>query len=282
MLEHLVVRKMKDEFKDGELDSILKYGAKEIFDENPSSELVYDEAAILKLLDRRQATMQKKQEEQNGYLNSFKVARVWETEGSTLSLSSSSGISTSDYWDTILKERVEKAKVEEQQNLGKGKRRRGKVVYKLKDSDGEGEEEVSDEEWEEEEEEESEEEGEEDLEYESGEESPVKKKRKKYPPHISDSDHDSDELAYLGDGIRSYDTPFDPRLHIQPPMTLPNPIFITPNFSQPRPTLPNARDFYNGYNNIQRGPVQYPPANSNPVFNPSMQSYVPARPPPSR
>lgn len=26
--QHLVVRKMKDEFKDGELDDILRYGAK--------------------------------------------------------------------------------------------------------------------------------------------------------------------------------------------------------------------------------------------------------------
>jgi chromodomain-helicase-DNA-binding protein 4 len=34
MLEHLVVRKMKDEFKEGELDDILKYGAKELFAED--------------------------------------------------------------------------------------------------------------------------------------------------------------------------------------------------------------------------------------------------------
>lgn len=74
LLQHLVVRKMKDEFKEGELDDILRYGAKVIHEkkeqkkdinffyqelfaaeegtEQKISKFHYDDDAIMKLLDR--------------------------------------------------------------------------------------------------------------------------------------------------------------------------------------------------------------------------------------
>lgn len=45
LLEHLVVQKMKDEFKKGELDELLKYGAKHLFDDEEEENKSADAAA---------------------------------------------------------------------------------------------------------------------------------------------------------------------------------------------------------------------------------------------
>ncbi|XP_050891252.1 CHD3-type chromatin-remodeling factor PICKLE isoform X2 [Lathyrus oleraceus] len=145
LLEHLVVGSIKTQnFKQEELDDIIRYGSKELFaDENDavgkSRQIHYDDAAIDRLLNRDQvgdeeATLDEADED--GFLKAFKVANFEyideaeaaeeksEIEGK-FSVSGSEGKS---YWEELLKDRYQEHKVEEHNVLGKGKRNRTKFL----------------------------------------------------------------------------------------------------------------------------------------------------------
>ncbi|VDD75410.1 unnamed protein product [Mesocestoides corti] len=90
MLTHLVVRpglggKGASQMSKKELDDILKFGTEDLFkhEDNDATDehcIVYDDAALDRLLDRSQQGMEEKQMEMNDYLSSFKVAHYEKRE----------------------------------------------------------------------------------------------------------------------------------------------------------------------------------------------------------
>lgn len=144
ILDHLVVSKMNGKgevaLKAGELEDILKFGAKEIFEEKgENSEIQYDEELIEKLLDRSQVSTEKT-EFQNEYLQSFKVASYvtssLETENTMMEENNQSVIKPSFDWESLLKESWEKMNKENQlPELGKRRERKKVVKYTGLDED---------------------------------------------------------------------------------------------------------------------------------------------------
>ncbi|CAI0444180.1 unnamed protein product [Linum tenue] len=156
VLEHLVVGRLKAQnINQEELDDIIRYGSKELFaDENDevgkSRQIHYDEAAINRLLDREhigeeEATLD--DEEEDGFLKAFKVANFEyieeaEEEAPKPAPETMSNSERLNFWEELLRGKVEEQKVEESNTLGKGKRSR-KQVASIEDDDLAGMEDLS-------------------------------------------------------------------------------------------------------------------------------------------
>lgn len=120
MLDHIVVKKMNTKgeapFKAGELDDILRFGTAELFsedakekEEDSSTGIHYDDAAVDKLLDRSQESTDEPEQNnkvQNEYLNSFKVANYPQPQAPE----NQEATPDSDFWNKLLKERYTKEK----------------------------------------------------------------------------------------------------------------------------------------------------------------------------
>lgn len=143
-LEHVVVEKMLADEEDVEdIESILKFGAQSLFDDNDSTDISYDSAAIDRLLDREQhrAVVEAQKEEmtepgekKDGF--SFAYAKIWKSDGTTEGLQeiAESEEAQDDFWEKFLQskqEEIERDKAEKalyNQNLGRGARKRAQVV----------------------------------------------------------------------------------------------------------------------------------------------------------
>ena len=131
-LDHVIVEQMgTEEADDLNLESILQYGAAELFDENgESKDIQYDEASIEKLLDRSEVENTKSGED-NSAESQFSFARVWVNDEAafqdTLGEGQNDKAPDPTVWDKILKDR-EKAAAEaaaaKAEALGRGKRTR--------------------------------------------------------------------------------------------------------------------------------------------------------------
>ncbi|CAA2968529.1 CHD3-type chromatin-remodeling factor PICKLE [Olea europaea subsp. europaea] len=149
ILEHLVVGKLKTQnINQEELDDIIRYGAKELFaddidESGKSRQIHYDDAAIDRLLNREhvgdeEATLE--DEEEDGFLKAFKVANfeyvdeaemAAEEEASASPEENKASINNSDrasYWEELLQDKYEVQKIEEYNDMGKGKRSRKRMV----------------------------------------------------------------------------------------------------------------------------------------------------------
>ncbi|KAG0997765.1 hypothetical protein G6F28_002587 [Rhizopus arrhizus] len=144
-LEHVVVEKMLAEEEDVEdIESILKFGAQSLFDNNDSADISYDSAAIDRLLDREQhkAVVEAQKEEmtepgekKDGF--SFAYAKIWKSDGTTEGLQeiAESEEAQDDFWEKFLQskqEEMERDKAEKalyNENLGRGARKRAQVSY---------------------------------------------------------------------------------------------------------------------------------------------------------
>ncbi|KAI4379873.1 hypothetical protein MLD38_006115 [Melastoma candidum] len=162
VLEHLVVGRLKAQnINQEELDDIIRYGSKELFaDENDeagkSRQIHYDDAAIDRLLDRKQARGEETTEddEADDILKAFKVANfeyideeeaARELEAQKAAEESRLATNSSErtaYWEELLKDSYEVHKVGEFNSLGKGKRPRKQMVS-VEDDDLAGLEDVS-------------------------------------------------------------------------------------------------------------------------------------------
>jgi len=145
MLTHLVVRpgmgsKNSGAMSKKELDDILKFGTEELFKEDENKDgtedrIVYDDAAIKKLLDRTQAGQEEKIEAMNEYLSSFKVANYSVKEGDeeeepeTEVLKQEAEHADPAYWEKLLRHHYEQQQEDLSRTLGKGKRIRKQVNY---------------------------------------------------------------------------------------------------------------------------------------------------------
>ncbi|KAG5447792.1 choline dehydrogenase 5 [Clonorchis sinensis] len=152
MLTHLVVRpglggKGSCQMSKKELDDILKFGTEDLFKEGEEEKedehcIVYDDAAIQRLLDRSQQGLEEKALEMNDYLTSFKVAH-YEKKGVNEEDEDESEeedenrevikqeLDPADptYWEKLLRHHFEQAQEDQSRVLGKGKRIRKQVNY---------------------------------------------------------------------------------------------------------------------------------------------------------
>ena len=138
-LDHVIVEQMGAEEADElEIESILQYGAAELFDEKAESkDIKYDESSIDKLLDRSQVENTKAGED-NSAESQFSFARIWandqQTFHDTLGETEEGKAPDPTVWDNILKER-ERAAAEAAAAhavvLGRGRRARNVSYFFL-------------------------------------------------------------------------------------------------------------------------------------------------------
>ncbi|XP_062228270.1 CHD3-type chromatin-remodeling factor PICKLE-like [Phragmites australis] len=143
ILEHLVVGRLTktNNVNQEELDDIIRYGSKELFDDEndeagKSRQIHYDDSAIERLLDRDQADEEEclEDEEEDDFLKGFKVANfeyideakalAAKEEARRKAAAEAANSARANYWDELLKDKYDVQKVEEHTTMGKGKRSR--------------------------------------------------------------------------------------------------------------------------------------------------------------
>jgi chromodomain-helicase-DNA-binding protein 4 len=131
-LDHIVVDQMDaEDMEDRDVESILRHGAAELFNDNgEGSDIRYDDASIEKLLDRNQIENPKAGLDDSAE-SQFSFARVWANDQEQLedALESSEEEAPPDpgLWDKILKERERVAAAEaaaKAEAFGRGRRAR--------------------------------------------------------------------------------------------------------------------------------------------------------------
>lgn len=122
-LDHVIIE-MNDEDADDEgIDSILKYGARALFEEEEFEEIKYDGKTIDDLLEKTAEEPMQDGKDETG----FKYARVWSRDNKFEELveKEEEAPMSEDMWTKILREREEAARKEEearQKALGRGQR----------------------------------------------------------------------------------------------------------------------------------------------------------------
>lgn len=128
-LDHILIEQMDaEDASEQDLQSILAYGAAELFGNDSEADIKYDSAAIDKLLDRSQIEDTKAGDDQSAE-SQFSFARVWAHSGleDALPAAVEAEVQAPDQglWDKILKER-EKAAADEaaaaEATFGRGRR----------------------------------------------------------------------------------------------------------------------------------------------------------------
>ena len=134
-LDHALIESMDDDDIAGDdLESILKHGAQALFDEDYQKDaIVYDSAAIDKIIDRTQIEKTEVTEDGSGDTQ-FSHARVWVNDKSAFQTSLGNEEEEApepqvnpNVWERILAQREEEARKEAEANqeiLGRGGRRR--------------------------------------------------------------------------------------------------------------------------------------------------------------
>lgn len=130
-LDHVVVEQLDaDDIEEHDVESILKFGAAELFkDDNAEQDIRYDDESIEKLLDRSQVENTKTGTDDSAEAQ-FSFARVWANNGLQNDLDPVEEEVAPDpgVWDKILKERQAIAAAEalaRAEAMGRGRRARG-------------------------------------------------------------------------------------------------------------------------------------------------------------
>ncbi|KAF3006110.1 hypothetical protein E8E14_001210 [Neopestalotiopsis sp. 37M] len=138
-LDHALIESMDVREDAGtDLESILKHGAEALFSGDARDHIVYDEAAVDKLIDRSQmeSTMGGDEDDESAETQ-FSFARVWENDKGTLvtnddeSAQNGDAVNDQNVWENILKQRQEEHEREvaaQQREYGRGARRRNQDV----------------------------------------------------------------------------------------------------------------------------------------------------------
>ncbi|CBF85892.1 hypothetical protein AN1956.2 [Aspergillus nidulans FGSC A4] len=142
VLDHVLIDRMAAEDDDGEdLESILRHGAKALFDDDNSGDIIYTSESVDRLLDRSQAE-QATNPDTNVSASEFSFAQVWAADSQgledQLNVAEEDPTISNQTWEKILQER-ERAAAEEARKkaeiLGRGKRKRATVDYSAVDAD---------------------------------------------------------------------------------------------------------------------------------------------------
>jgi superfamily II DNA or RNA helicase len=130
-LDHLLIETMdNEEDAPNDVESVLKHGAAALFGEdNKKDAIIYDSAAVDKLLDRSVAE-ETKTDDNKSAESVFAFARVWSNDKGALAedLAETEQTINLSVWDQILQQRAEEARREAEramETLGRGGRRRG-------------------------------------------------------------------------------------------------------------------------------------------------------------
>jgi chromodomain-helicase-DNA-binding protein 4 len=140
-LDEVVINQLDEEdVEERDMESILKYGMEELFnDDNSDQDIHYDDTSIEKLLDRSQIENTKSKD--NTAESQFGFARIWANDEAALQESlnvSEEELQAPDpsFWEKILKEREAKAAARAaKEDLGRGKRQRHTVTYNANERD---------------------------------------------------------------------------------------------------------------------------------------------------
>ncbi|KAG0331006.1 hypothetical protein BG000_011296 [Podila horticola] len=137
ILDHLIVERMEDENLDPvDVESILKFGAKALFEEESATneDLKYDDAALEALLDRSKIE-HNWDETDNGEtkVSGFGFAKVWtETKGlvdEDMPIEPPAETEEEGFWSTLLRDRLAMQHAQEEETLGRGARRKTVLSY---------------------------------------------------------------------------------------------------------------------------------------------------------
>ncbi|KAF2403777.1 hypothetical protein EJ06DRAFT_527376 [Trichodelitschia bisporula] len=135
VLDHVIVQQLDEkDLEEQDVESILRYGAKELFDDSATvKDIRYDSAAVDKFLDRSQIENTRTGDDKSAE-SQFSFARVWANDNFEDSLQASEAEDNIDsgVWAKIIKERERAAALEaanHREVLGRGKRARGHVDY---------------------------------------------------------------------------------------------------------------------------------------------------------
>jgi SNF2 family DNA or RNA helicase len=131
-LDHVVVQELDaEDIEEKDVESMLKHGAAELFNDDGTADIRYDDDSIDKLLDRSQMENTKSTGDDSTD-SQFAFARVWANDQGalkdTLDVVEEEVAPESGVWDKILKQRQEVAAAEalaRAHALGRGKRTRG-------------------------------------------------------------------------------------------------------------------------------------------------------------
>ncbi|RAR04447.1 chromodomain-helicase-dna-binding protein 4 [Stemphylium lycopersici] len=143
-LDKVIVQDLdREDPEDEDVESILKYGAAELFkDEDADNEIRYDDASINRLLDRSQIENTQTGDDDSAE-SQFGFARIWVNEKGTLQddfdkmdeeVAPDPGV-----WDKILKERQAAAAAEavaRAEAMGRGRRAKAAIDYATEKQDG--------------------------------------------------------------------------------------------------------------------------------------------------
>ncbi|WEW57620.1 hypothetical protein PRK78_003087 [Emydomyces testavorans] len=139
-LDHVLIERMDAEEDIGlDLESVLRHGADALFNDNDKGDVHYDNESIEKLLERSQIENTRTGDDSSAE-SQFSFARVWTNETANFEdqlQDSEAATPNSTVWEKILKEREHIAKQEalaKAETLGRGKRKRQVVDYKLPES----------------------------------------------------------------------------------------------------------------------------------------------------
>ncbi|KAL6707679.1 hypothetical protein ACN47E_003800 [Coniothyrium glycines] len=136
-LDHVVVEQLDtDDIEDQDVESILKFGAAELFkDDGAEHDIRYDDASIEKLLDRSQIENTRTGEDDSAE-SQFSFARVWANDKGGLQddfdKPEEAPAPDPGVWDRILKERQAVAAAEalaRAEAMGRGRRAKANVDY---------------------------------------------------------------------------------------------------------------------------------------------------------
>ncbi|CAO3564356.1 unnamed protein product [Mortierella alpina] len=137
ILDHLIVERMEDDNLDPiDVESILKFGAKALFEEESTTneDLKYDDAALEALLDRSKIE-HNWDDTDNGEtkVSGFGFAKVWtETKGlvdEDIPIDAPPETEQEGFWSTLLRDRLAMAYAQEEELLGRGARRKTVLSY---------------------------------------------------------------------------------------------------------------------------------------------------------
>ncbi|KAF9954579.1 hypothetical protein BGZ72_004467 [Mortierella alpina] len=137
ILDHLIVERMEDDNLDPiDVESILKFGAKALFEEESTTneDLKYDDAALEALLDRSKIE-HNWDDTDNGEtkVSGFGFAKVWtETKGlvdEDIPIDAPPETEEEGFWSTLLRDRLAMAYAQEEELLGRGARRKTVLSY---------------------------------------------------------------------------------------------------------------------------------------------------------
>ncbi|TLS24910.1 hypothetical protein PpBr36_08408 [Pyricularia pennisetigena] len=153
-LDHVLIETMDDEeVVPDDLESILKHGAEQLFNDDNEKEVIkYDDNSIEKLLDRSHLVNPELNDKEKRD-REFTLARVWQNDKGALAddldvAETGADVMGSSAWHEIIRERELLAQREAEKNAqvyGRGGRRRQNVKYTMNENEGQKSESEKDE-----------------------------------------------------------------------------------------------------------------------------------------